>query len=79
MKKDFKTIGTGLIFFILSISLFSCGKERKIDNLKVKTAGKYEQSMTQEAATQLQKEIGAFEITAEQRVVLLQCVIFSIL
>ncbi len=67
MKKNFKSIGTVLVFFILSISLFSCGKEGKSDSLKVKTVGNYEQSMTQEAANQLKKEIGAFEITAEQR------------
>ncbi len=66
MKKFVKPAGLALAFAIVSISFLACGKEKN-DSLKLRNIGKYEQSMTKDAAAQMEKELGAFEITAEQR------------
>ena len=66
MKKYIKPSGLALAFAIVSISFFACSRAND-DSLKLRNVGKYEQTMTKDAAVQMEKEIGAFEITAEQR------------
>ena len=66
MKKFVKPAWLALAFAIVSISFLACSKEKN-DSLKLRNIGKYEQSMTKDAAAQMEKELGAFEITAEQR------------
>lgn len=66
MKKYIKPAGLALAFAIVSISFFACSRAND-DSLKLRNVGKYEQTMTKDAAVQMEKEIGAFEITAEQR------------
>jgi aspartate 4-decarboxylase len=66
MKKFGKPAGLALAFAIVSISFFACSRAND-DSLKLRNVGKYEQTMTKDAAVQMEKEIGAFEITAEQR------------
>ncbi|MDO4538554.1 MAG: bifunctional aspartate transaminase/aspartate 4-decarboxylase [Coriobacteriales bacterium] len=65
-----------VVFFsaLLSATLIGCGSQQAAQNASAsanevseQTVGDVTQSMTTETAAQLEKELGAFEITAEQR------------